>query len=231
MYSVIFAGTPKCACTPLQSLLDDDRFDVKAVISQPDKPIGRKQVITSPEVKVLAEQNWIKVYQPEKISKILDVFEEIKPDFFIVVAYGKIIPNNILDIPKYNINIHGSILPKYRWASPVQESIKNWDQETGISIMNIDEKMDTGAVYKVHKINILNEDTVNTVFDKLSVQSEKIGDDLDEIFNGLNSIPQNNELATYCKKIIKQDWEIKFLEETAISIYDKMRAFSAWPWV
>ncbi len=230
-YTVIFAGTPDFSCPALESLIQDDRFNVKAVISQKDKPIGRKQIVMPTPVKRFALKYGIPIFQPEKLNEIKEKIGEIKPDFFVVIAYGQIIPEAILKIAKWNINLHGSILPKYRGASPIQSALLNGDKETGLSVMNIEKKMDAGAVYRTYKIHILPEDNSETVFNKLMDLSKYLPEDLNEIANGLEPIPQDESIATYCKKIEKKDGEIDFENEIAEEIFNKMKAFTPWPGV
>jgi methionyl-tRNA formyltransferase len=142
---IIFAGTPDFAVPSLEALIKDEHFEVAAVIAAPDKPIGRKQIITPPPVKVLAQKNNIQVWQPEKIREVAEKISEIKPDFLVVTAFGKLVPKSILTIPKYGcINIHGSILPRFRGAAVLQAPILAGDKESGVTIMLMDEGLDTG---------------------------------------------------------------------------------------
>ena len=145
---IIFFGTPEFAAAILRSLVEN-KYNIAAVFSQPDKKIGRKQKVVYSPVKDLALKNNIKVFQPQSLheSGLREEIKKIKPDLFIVAAYGKILPKNILEIPKYGaINVHGSLLPKYRGASPVQCAILNGDKETGITLMKMNEKMDEGDI-------------------------------------------------------------------------------------
>lgn len=228
-YKVIFAGTPLFACPALEALIQDDRFELISVISQKDKPIGRKQITTPPPVKILAKENKIPVLQPEKISDIYDELKSMAPDFLVVIAYGQILPKKILDIAKWNINLHASLLPKYRGASPIQSALLNGDPQTGLSVMNIEEKMDAGAAYKTHLLPIDQDDTSETLFNKLADLGKQLPSDLAEITNGLEAQVQNEAEATYCKKISKADAEIHPSSETAEEIYNKLRAFTPWP--
>jgi methionyl-tRNA formyltransferase len=228
-YSLVFAGTPDFACPALKALIQDERFDVKAVISQSDKPVGRKQILQPTPVKKVALENNILLFQPQKIQEIEKEIKALKPDFFIVIAYGQIFPKSILQIAKWNINFHASVLPKYRGASPIQEALKNGDAQTGITIMNIEEKMDSGGVYKIHSLPILQKDNAQTLYNKIANLGKLLPDDLIEIANGLKLTPQNEANASYCKKITKQDGEIHWDKQIAKEIFNKMRAFTPWP--
>ena len=229
IYKVIFAGTPEFACAALKSLVQHKNFQVELVISQPDKPVGRKQVILPTPVKALASSYDIKVLQPEKILDIEETIKKIEPDFLVVIAYGKILPLSILQIAQYNINLHASLLPKYRGASPIQSALFHGDKEAGVSIMNIEEKMDVGAVYKCHKIHIEENDTSESLFEKISDLSNNLPEDLLEIADGLKPVIQDEKLATYSKKILKGDAEIFWEKEAAVQIKNKLRAFTPWP--
>ena len=232
MIKVVFAGTPAFAAKYLKSLILDERFSVSAIISQEDKKIWRKQILTETETKKIWIQNNIPIFQPQKKSEITEILKKEKPDFFVVVAYWKIIPVDALKIAKFNINVHWSILPKYRWASPIQSAILNWDTETWISIMNIEEKMDVWAIWNIHKCKIKKFDTSEKIFEKLEKFSENFWDDLENIFHWkLQSKKQNESLATYCKKILKEDWKINFENETAENIFYKLNSFTPRPWV
>lgn len=207
------------------------------VVSQPDKPKGRDKIISNTPIKEFALDNNIKVLQPAKLKNNEDFFSDLKKlnlDFIIVVAYGKIIPKEILEIPKYGcINIHWSILPKYRWASPIQESIKNWDILTWLTIMYMSEWMDEWDVLKIEEVEVDNVDKTFDIFRKF----EKIWPKL--LLNTLfwvidwkiKWIPQDNTKATYCKKIEKEDWFVDFKKETSFEIYNKFRAYYKWPWI
>lgn len=237
---IVFAWTPSFAAKYLQSLVSDSRFEISAIISQEDKKIWRKQILTETETKKIWIQNNIPVFQPKTKSEITEILKKEKPDFLVVVAYWKILPIEALKVAKFNINVHWSILPKYRWASPVQSAILNWDSETWISIMNIEEKMDVWAVWNIHKCKIEKFDTSEKIFEKLEKFSENFWDDLVNIFNTtkiwklkskFKAIPQDDNLATYCKKISKEDWKINFKKETAKNIFYKLNSFTPWPWI
>jgi methionyl-tRNA formyltransferase len=219
----------------LKWILENKDIEIWLVVSQPDKPIWRKKIITITPVKEIALENNIKVLQPEKLKNNTNFFKELEWfDFIVVVAYWKIVPKEVLDAPKYwCINIHGSILPKYRWASPIQEAIKNWDTETWLTIMFMSEAMDEWDILDIEKVKIDNLDTTEDIFKKF----EKIGSKL--LIKTLKWVikweikwkKQNDSEATYCSKISKEDWEINFKKDSAKDIYNKYRAYHNWPWI
>lgn len=219
----------------LSWILDNSNIEVWLVVSQPDKAIWRKKIITKTEIKKFAESKNIKVLQPEKLKNNFDFFDKLKwYDFIVVVAYWKIVPNEVLKAPKYwCINIHGSILPKYRWASPIQEAIKNGDSETGLTIMYMSEWMDEWDILNIKKIKIDILDKTEDIFKHF----ENIWPDL--LIKTLKSIinwnikweKQDNLKATYCSKISKNDWEVFFTKNSSDKIYNKYKAYSKWPWI
>jgi len=232
---IAFFWTWEFSKNTLKWILENKDIEVWLVVSQPDKPIWRKKVITATPVKEIALENNIKVLQPEKFKNNTEFFKELEWfDFIVVVAYWKIVPKEVLDAPKYwCINIHGSILPKYRWASPIQEAIKNWDTETWLTIMFMSEAMDEWDILDIEKVKIDNLDTTEDIFKKF----EKIGPNL--LIKTLKWVikweikwkKQNNSEATYCNKISKEDWEINFKKDSAKDIYNKYRAYHNWPWI
>ena len=167
---LIFMGTPDFAVPCLESLIDAGH-EILAVFTQPDKPVGRKQVMTPPDVKVCALKHGLTVYQPNSMrgDEAMTIIRELNPEAIIVAAYGKIFPKEVLDYPKYGcINVHGSLLPKYRGAAPIQWSVINGDSETGITIMQMNEGVDTGDMLMRRAIPIGIDDTAESMFDKLS---------------------------------------------------------------
>ena len=233
---IAFFGTGEFSKNILDGILQDSQVDVALVVSQPDKPIGRKRILTPTPVKVLAEEKNIPVLQPEKLRKNTDFFhhlQELDLDFIVVVAYGKIVPVWVLEAPKnWCINIHGSILPKYRWASPIQEAVKNWDNKTWVTIMYMSEWMDEWDILKIHEVDILRDDTTQDVFNKFESQAPKILiQTLRWVLNWeIKWIKQDDSQATYCSKIEKEDWIIDF-SQSAQQIYNKHKAYKAWPWI
>jgi len=231
---VVFMGTPDFAVPSLNALIESQEFEVPLVITQPDKPAGRGKRLTPPPVKRFAMEKGIPVIQPEKVKGNQELFEtlrEISPDFIVVAAYGKILPLELLNIPLIApVNVHASLLPKYRGASPIQSAILNGEKETGVTIMRVREKLDSGEIYIQKKTPIKDEDTSQTLHDRLSVMGGKLlVEALPRIASGeLKPILQNEEEATYCGQIRKEDGLIDW-QEPARAIFNKVRAFTPWP--
>ncbi|KKP85783.1 methionyl-tRNA formyltransferase [Candidatus Nomurabacteria bacterium RIFCSPHIGHO2_02_FULL_35_13] len=229
----IFWGTPDVASETLE-ILKGNGYMPSLIITAPDKPQGRKMIITPPAVKVWAIKNNIPYLQPEELKKEMEVIlkASLQADFSIVVAYGKIIPENIINLPRLGfINIHYSLLPKYRGASPVESAILNGDKETGITIQKIEYKMDTGHVMAKEKVKIGNEEKAPDLRKRLI----KIGGELlvkilpDFIDEKIKLFPQNESEATYCKKINKEDGLVNLATESPNVLYNKFRAYAIWP--
>lgn len=232
--SIVFMGTPEFAVPCLEKIINDERYDVKAVFTQPDKPIGRKMIITPPVVKVVAEKHNIPVFQPDKIRKNLEVIRiisQFNPHFLVVVAYGKILPKAILDIPKGGcINVHGSLLEKYRGAAPMQWALANGEKVTGVTTMLMDEGMDTGDMLLKSETEIDEMDTLDTLASKLSASgSELLMTTLEKLYNQeITPIKQNHDLATNAPIIKKNDGFINW-SWSAEKIHNYVRAFGVWP--
>lgn len=231
---IAFFWTPAFSAEILSWILKYDNVDTLLTVSQPDKPVWRKKEILPTPVKAVALENNIEVIQPQKLKENTEFFDKLKSldlDFIVVVAYWKIIPKEILEIPKYGcINIHGSILPAYRWASPVQESILRWDSETGLTIMYMNEKMDEGDMLSVQTVDIDIEDKQKEIFEKfVDIGPKLLIETLEKIQNWqINWQPQNHKEATYCSLIKKEDGKIDF-NDSAFNIYNKFRAYNPWP--
>lgn len=169
---IVFMGTPEFAKKSLEELLEN-KYNVVGVLCQPDRPSGRGMKLTKPPVKILAEENDIPVYQPERIKnneEVLNILKDLNPNLIVVVAYGKILPEEILNMPEYGcINVHGSLLPKYRGAAPIQWSVINGDSETGVTTMYMDKGMDTGDMILKTELPIEDDDTYGTVHDKMAL--------------------------------------------------------------
>ena len=221
----------------LEDLSKDSRIDIQLVVSQPDKHIGRKKILEKTPVKILAEEKNIEILQPEKLLKnneFLDYLDSLELDFILVVAYWKIVPKRVLNSAKYwCINLHWSILPNYRWASPIQESIKNWDNKTWLTVMFMSKWMDEWDILNIEEIIIDKDDKTQDIFNKFESFGAKLAvDTLDKIFNWkIEWVSQEENKATYCSKISKEDWIIKFSEENREDIYNKYRAYYNWPWI
>ena len=234
-YKIIFMGTPEFAVPSLKTLIENDSFDVKLVITQSDKSVGRHKKLQPSPIKKLAMQNNIEILTPITLKENAELIEKIKninPDVIVVVAYGKILPKIILDIPKMGVvNIHASILPKYRGASPIAESILAGNEQTGVTLMKLDTKMDTGPILATSKIvYINNEDTTDTLSQKLShIGANLLIDNLGNyIDNNLKPQSQDDTKATYTKLIKKSDGQINWNEPAEITAR-KIRAYIPWP--
>lgn len=234
MYKIIFLGSPHFAIPTLESLAEDVRFEVVGVFTQPDRKVGRKQILKPSDIKKRALELGIEVYTPDNINtpENIEIIKNIKPDFLFSLAYGQIISDEILAIPKIEpINLHVSLLPKYRGASPIPTCLLNGDQETGVTYIRMIDRMDAGAMFAKVKTSIEKKDNAATLFDKIAeVGREKTPDILVKIAKGkLKGSKQNENEATYCKKISKADGEINWQTETAEEIFNKIRAYTPWP--
>lgn len=194
-------GTPDYAQSILQRLIETQNVNVVAVYTQPDKPVGRKQIMTPPEVKVLAQKNAIDVYQPNRLrdENVIAQLLNIKCDYIIVAAYGQILPRKILDHAPC-INLHASVLPQYRGASPIQQTLLNGDKVTGVTAMLMEEGLDTGDILKIESIAVNDNEIASSLFDRLT----SVACDLTtEVLNNFSEyIPkkQNESLSSHCKK-------------------------------
>ncbi len=227
--SIVFMGTPEFCVPILESLIDE--YNVVGVVTQPDKEIGRHHELTPSPIKECAVKNGILVIQPERIRKDYQEVLNRKPDLIVTCAYGQIIPKEILDYPKYGcINVHASLLPKYRGGAPMQRAIMNGEEKTGITIMYMDEHMDTGNIIIQREVTIAKTDNLEKVHDKLSALGrDLLMETIPLILSGKNeSIPQNNDEATYAPIISHEDEKIDF-NRTAKEIYDHIRALSPFP--
>ena len=225
-------GTPDFSVPCLKRLIDD-KYDVAAVFTQPDKKVGRKQLLTPPPVKVLASAYNIPVYQPLTMrnDETIELIKSIDADLIVVVAYGKILPKAILDIPKYGcINVHASLLPKYRGAAPIQWAVLNGDSETGISVQQMNEGIDTGDLLFVKKTDIDINETSEELFDRLSVMgAEALSVTVKAILEGVaESTPQPDGEFGYASMINR---EMSFIDwnKSAFEIHNKVRGLQSWP--
>ena len=211
---ILFMGTPDIAAACLKKLLDDGK-EVVGVISQPDKPKGRGYTLTPPPVKVLSEERGIPVYQPETLrgEEFASLLSEIAPELIAVVAYGKILPKNVIDYPKYGcINVHASLLPKYRGAAPMQRAIMDGERETGVTIMYMDEGLDTGDMLFSEAFAIESKDNFETVHDKTAeLGARMLSYAIDKIEKGeVARTAQDSSQASYASKIEKEECLIDF---------------------
>lgn len=226
---VVFMGTPEFSLPPLKVLIE--KMKVVLVVTKPDAEVGRKKVLTPSPVKRLALEENIPVFTPNSIKKDYQQIIDAKPDLIVTCAYGKIIPKELIEYPKYGcINIHASLLPKYRGAAPIQWSLINGDKETGITLMYMDEFMDTGDIIDTVKCTIEDTDDVGSLHEKLSILgSELLLKNLENLVSGnVKRIKQNDSEATYAKMIEREMEELNF-NDSVENIYNKIRAFSPWP--
>ncbi|MBL4693834.1 methionyl-tRNA formyltransferase [Candidatus Gracilibacteria bacterium] len=230
---IIFFGTPSIALPSLELLNSIPGTEILAVFTQPDRPVGRKKELTAPPVKELAKELNLKVIQPQNKAELEEELSKFEADFFIVIAYGMIFSEKVLSMPKKAaINVHYSLLPKYRGASPVQEAILNGDKETGIAFQKMAKKLDAGDLYLLERMPIAKEDNTESLMEKLAHKgAELLPFLLEDIFdNDLEPVAQNHKNATFCKKISKEDGKIDW-KQSAEQIKNKMRAYAPWPGV
>lgn len=231
---IIFMGTPHIANEILKSVLKNDTINVVGVVTQPDKPVGRKKSLTPPLVKTTALEHNLPVFQPERVRKNKELKEKLiklNADFFLVVAYGQILPPSVLRIPKYiPINIHTSILPKYRGASPIQSALLNRDKLAGVTIMEMNKKMDEGDIFVIKKVELTERDNYFSLENKLidTANEALITFFTDFINDKIKRVTQNHDEASYCKKIEKTDGLLDF-NNNIDSLIGKVRAYSLWP--
>ena len=227
--NVIFMGTPMFARVVLEKLIDNT--NVVMVVCQPDREKDRKGNIIYPEVKKLAIDNNIEVYQPLKIREEYQYVLDKNPDIIITCAYGQILPKEILDYPKYGcINVHGSLLPKLRGGAPIHHAIINGEEKTGITIMYMDRKMDSGDIISQKEVEILDSDNLDSLYEKLSyVGSELLIETLPSIINGTNNrIKQDESLVTFGYNITKEEEIVEF-NDIARNVFNKVRGLSTIP--
>ena len=229
---LVFMGTPDFAVPCLEELIKAGH-EIVGVFTQPDKSVGRKRVMTPPSVKVCAEKNGITVYQPDSVrtEESLTLMKELNPDCVVVVAYGKIIPSDMLKLPKFGfVNVHGSLLPKYRGAAPIQWSIIDGEKKTGVTTMQIDDGIDTGDMLEVSETEIGENETAGELFDRLAEMGGKlIVSTLSKLEKGeLTPIPQDHEKSNYAKIISKEMALIDF-NMSAENVFNLIRGFNPWP--
>lgn len=226
---VVFMGTPSFAVPILDMLIKNT--NVVLVVTQEDKLVGRKKELTSPPVKILAEKNNIEVFQPSKIKDDINKIISMHPDIIITCAYGQIIPAHLLISPTYGcINVHASLLPEYRGGAPIHRCLMNGEEKSGITIMYMDEKMDTGNIINSAEYTILDSDDVGTLHEKLSLLGrDLLLKTLPKIVEGTNfDIPQDDELATYAYNIKREDEHLDF-NKTSKEVWNHVRALHPWP--
>ncbi len=227
---ILYMGTPEISAVTLKMLIEAG-YNIVGLIAQVDKEVGRKHILEKVPTKVVAEEFNIPVYQVENIKNNYEFVKEINPDLILTLAYGQIIPQGLIDIPKYGcLNLHGSILPKYRGAAPIQRAILNGDTETGISLMEMVDKMDAGKVYAVEKVKIEDNDNYTSLQAKLSLAAFNVTDHYLELYlNGLlPGVKQDESLVTIAKKIKPED-ELLTKELSVKEFVNKVRALAMVP--
>jgi methionyl-tRNA formyltransferase len=232
MTKIVFMGTPDFSVPVLRSVIEAG-YEVIGVVTQPDRPVGRKRVLTPPPVKVEAEKHGIPVLQPEKIRvrEDLDQVLSLKPDLVVTAAFGQILPKELLEAPPLGcINVHASLLPELRGGAPIHYSIIQGKEKTGITIMYMAEKLDAGDILTQVEVPITETDTVGSLHDKLSVAgSQLLLDTLPKLISGkLEPIPQNENEATFAYNIKREEEKIDW-SKTGEEIYNHIRGMNPWP--
>ncbi|MFC0473122.1 methionyl-tRNA formyltransferase [Halalkalibacter kiskunsagensis] len=229
---IVFMGTPDFSVPVLRNLVTAG-YDVVAVVTQPDRPVGRKRVLTPTPVKVEAEKHQIDVLQPKKIREQseLDKVFSYKPDLIVTAAFGQILPKELLDYPEHGcINVHASLLPKYRGGAPIHKAIIDGEKETGVTIMYMVEKLDAGDMLSHVTVPINEEDHVGTMFDKLSVAGARLLlDTIPALINGdMNPIKQDESKVTFAKNI-SREMELLDWKRSGEELYNHIRGMHPWP--
>ena len=227
---IIFMGTPSISSKVLEGLILDG-YKIVAVIAQPDRPVGRKKILEPVPTKVVAEKYHIPVYQPEKIRKEYDFVKELNPDLILTLAYGQIVPQGLLDIPKFGcINLHGSLLPKYRGAAPIQYALINNEKKTGMTLMKMVKEMDAGEMYATEEVEITDEDNATSLFEKMGDAALKLilrvlPDYLDDKLPG---VPQDESQVTFAPSIKPEEEKIDLIKSKE-EIFGLVRGLSEVP--
>ena len=225
---IIFMGTPDFAVPILEAL--NEKYEIALVVSQPDKEVGRKRILTHPPVVAKALELGLKVYQPYKLRDDYKEIIDAKADMIVTAAYGQIVPDAVLNSVSKSINVHGSLLPKYRGGAPIQRSIMAGDKITGISIIDMVSRLDAGGVYKQATIEILDSDNSTTMFNKLSLLGrDLLMDVIEDIYSGkLKSEPQDDSKAVYSPNIKREEEKIDF-NKSSFEIFNLIRGLSDEP--
>lgn len=232
MTSIIFMGTPDFS-VPILAMLKEEGYNVLAVVTQPDRPVGRKRVLTPPPVKVEAERLGIDVIQPEKLtgSKELEEIIALNADLIVTAAFGQLLPKKLLEAPRLGcINVHASLLPKYRGGAPIHQSIIDGEKETGVTIMYMVEKLDAGDMISQIVVPIEETDHTGSMFEKLSVAGVTLlKETMPSIVNETNErIPQDESLVTFARNISREEERIDWTK-SGVQIYNQIRGLHPWP--
>ncbi|SDQ05921.1 methionyl-tRNA formyltransferase [Carnobacterium viridans] len=232
MIKIVFMGTPAFSVPILEALIDSE-YEVVAVVTQPDRPVGRKKILTASPVKAAAVQHDLPVFQPEKISGSpeMETLIALEPDLIVTAAFGQFLPQKLLSVPKYGaINVHASLLPKYRGGAPVHYALMKGEKETGVSIMYMEKKMDAGDILAQKSLDITRNDDVGTLFDRLSaLGKDLLMDTLPKLLAGdITPVKQNEEEVTYSPNI-KREEELVDWTKTAAEVDYQVRGLRPWP--
>jgi methionyl-tRNA formyltransferase len=230
--NIVFMGTPDFAVPSLRMLVENG-YHVLAVVTQPDRPKGRKRELTPPPVKIEAIKHGIPVLQPERLrrSDTIDELKRLQPDLIVTAAYGQILPKSVLDIPRLGcINVHASLLPRYRGGAPIHYAVMNGDPVTGVTIMYMAEGLDTGDMISRIEVPITEEDTTGSMFVKLSVSgAELLKETLPKLARGeAQREPQREELASYAPNIQRENERIAW-ERTSLELFNHIRGLNPFP--
>ena len=233
MKKVIFMGTPEFSTGVLKRLIEDETVEVIAVVTQPDRAVGRKKIITPTPVKVVALEHDIPVYQPEKLSgsQELEELMQLDADLIVTAAYGQFLPTKFLNFPRFGaVNVHASLLPKYRGGAPIHYAIMNGDKKTGVTIMRMVAKMDAGAIISQRAIPITGEDDVASMFEKLSiVGADLLIETLPALFAGtITEVEQDEALVSFSPNISREQEQIDW-NKTAAEVDCFVRGLRPWP--
>lgn len=233
MYKIVFMGTPEFSVPILEGLIQEENYEVIGVVTQPDRKVGRKKVMTPPPVKKKAVEHGIAVFQPEKLSGSEEMNQvlALDPDIIVTAAYGQYVPTKMLKAPKYKaVNVHASLLPKYRGAAPIHYALINGDRETGVTIMYMEKEMDAGDIISQRSLRIEPEDTVGTLFGKLSlIGRDLLLDTLPDIFSGTHTpVSQDLSEVTYSPMISREEEKIDWTKR-AETIAFKVRGMNPFP--
>ncbi len=230
MTSVIFCGTSPFAVPSLEALAKDPAFTVNLVITQPDRPVGRKQVLTPPPVKMAAKKLGLRVFQPEKLNTEFSEARCPKPDFLVVVSYGQILSQAILDFPAVApINVHASLLPHWRGASPLQHAILHGDTESGVTVQRMVKELDAGPILAQEKYLLQERETFHSLHDTLAAMGAKLL--IETLKHPLKETAQDERKVTLCRQLSRKDAEVDPSSMTAIEIDRRVRALNPWPGV
>ncbi len=229
---IVFMGTPDFAVPSLEALIENGH-DVVGVITQPDKPKGRGYTLTPPPVKECAISHGIPVFQPESVKngEAMPILNELQPDIIVVAAFGMLLKSDVLDFPKYGcINVHGSLLPKYRGAAPIQRAVIDGEEFSGVTIMQMGVGLDTGDMLLTEEVKILENETAGQLFDRLAELGAKaLVKALPLIENGeITPVPQDDSLSTYAKMLSKAECPIDW-NSSAQVVHNKIRGLNPWP--